>query len=206
MYKDQYLAIALFSVLLLGCNSGGDTHHTNTVNTEETMYIDHYKTHCSTSPNQLCLRSKTEEDDVWYSGVDWIHDFHYEWGHRYKVLVRKEKDTDPDTVGGGTDYFLLDVLEDNVVLPNTLFTLVVFERGNMGLAKVEDNLYRYGGDKLVTCETVDCSGIEALQDQDLEILIEVTYQESVDDPLIITQVLCAAPNGLMFDHDCPDEE
>jgi hypothetical protein len=45
-----------------------------------------------------------------------------------------------------------------------------------------------------------------MQDQDLEILVEVTCQEPVDGPLMITQVLCAAPSGLMFEQDCPDEE
>jgi hypothetical protein len=206
MCKLQHLAIALSMALLFGCNSGSGTHHTNTAITEETLYIDHYKTHCTTGPNGLCLRGKLDVDDVWYSDIDGIHDFHFQWGHRYKLQVRKEKDTDPETVGGGTDYFLLNVLEDNIVEPNTLFTLFVLERGGAGLIKEEENLYWYEGDKLVACKPSDCSAIEALQDQDLEILVEVTYQEPVDDPLMITQVLCAAPSGLMFEQDCPDEE
>ncbi len=90
MFKYQYLAIALFSILLIGCNSGGG-QHTTTVITEEVLYIDHYKTHCTTGPNGLCLRGKTDKDDEWNADIDWINDFHYEWGHRYKVKVRKKK-------------------------------------------------------------------------------------------------------------------
>ncbi len=205
MYKYQYLVTALFSVLLVGCNSSS-SHQSNTVTTEEILYIDHYKTHCRTGPSGLCLRGKIDIDGEWYADIDGIQDFHYEWGHSYKVLVRKDKDTDPETVGGGTSYFLLEVLEDQIVEPNTLFTLVVYKLAYAGLTKVEENLFWYGDDKLVTCKPADCFGIEALQDQDLEILIEVTYQESIDDPLMITQVLCAAPTGLMFEQDCPDEQ
>jgi hypothetical protein len=206
MCKLQHLAIALSMALLFGCNSGSDHHARSTVTTEETIYIDHYKTHCTACPSGLYLRSKTDKDDVWYSNIDGIDDFHYEWGHKYKVRVRKEKDTDPKTVGGGTKYFLLEVLEDNIVELNTLFTLTVYERANAALSKVEENLYWYGGQKLLACKPADCSAIEAFQDQDLEILIEVTYQESVDDPLMITQVLCAAQGGSAFNHDCPHEE
>jgi hypothetical protein len=57
------------------------------------------------------------------------------------------------------------------------------------------------GQKLLACKLADCSAIEAFQDQDLEILIEVTYQESVDDPLLVTQVLCAASGGITFDRE-----
>jgi hypothetical protein len=198
--KLQYLSVAFFSVLLIGCNSSS-SQHTSTVTTEETIYIDHYKTHCTTGPNQLCLRSKGEGDDLWYSDIDWIHDFHYEWGHRYKVKVRKKKViSEPDPTGGWTDYFLLQVLEDNDVDVDTLFELADPE-----LLKVEENLYQYGGEKLIACKPVDCLVIESLEDQQLAILIEVTYQESVDDPLVITQVLCTAPRGLAFDRDCPHE-
>ncbi len=202
MYKYQYLAIAFSTALLLGCDSGKDNHDGNTVTTEEIIYIDHYKTHCTTGPNGLCLRSKTDGDDQWYSTNDGIQDFHYEWGHRYKVKVRKKAYTDREAPGDLADYFLLEVLEDNVVEPNTLFMLIVYERARTALSKVEENLYWYGGEKLVTCKSYDCSAIESFQDQDLEILIEATYQESVDDPLMITQVLCAAPGGLTFDRDC----
>ena len=76
--KGTGLTIALLSVLLLGCKSSNDAHNKNAVITEQTIYIDHYKTHCTTSSNQLCLRSKTDEDNEWYSGVDWIHDFQYQ--------------------------------------------------------------------------------------------------------------------------------
>jgi hypothetical protein len=206
MSQYQYLVIALFLYLLVGCNSGSSSYHTNTVITEETLYIDHYKTHCTISPNQLCLRRKTDGDDFWYSDIDWIHDFHFEWGHRYKLQVRKETHTEPGGAGNPAEYYLLDVLEDDLIEPNMLFTLIVYESARTGLIKVEENLYKYGSDKLVTCKPSDCSEIETLQDQDLEILIEVTYQEPVDGPLMITQVLCAAQGGSAFNHDCPHEK
>jgi hypothetical protein len=194
----QYILPAFLSIILSACGGSSDDNQSTRV-TEDIVFIDHYKTLCTTGPDGYCYRSHSEDETKWYSRINSIHNFNYNWGHTYKLRVRNETDMNPDHLGGGTEYLLLDILKDSIVDSDTLIDLRI--QPAHPLDKIADQLYLYD-QKEITCRPVDCSVIDSLQDQDSYLLVEVKYQESVSDPLLVTQIKCSTSTITDFDTDC----
>jgi hypothetical protein len=194
MYK--YISPVFLSFFISAC---GGSNNQSTRITEEIVFIDHYKTLCTTGPDGYCLRSHSDDDAEWYSEIYSIQDFNYIWGHTYKLRIQTEKDLAPNVVGSTTRYLLLDILEDSTVDSETLIDLSIYP--HHPLEQISDQLYLYD-QREITCRPTECSVINTLQDQDLNILLEVKYQESLSDPLLVTQIKCSASSISDYNNDC----
>jgi hypothetical protein len=212
MKKISIYILLLIHFLFIGCNSN-DNHESNITEqnetSEEIVYIDHYMWHCrhgdgsaSGSINGFCMRIRNNVDSDW-NAVDTISGFDFEWGYRYKLKVLRESDTRPEIPEGAPSeyYTLIDLLEKEAVGPDYLFDLHVVT-GQMEIIK-EEGIYSYSSYpiKEFVCSPEICSALDSLIEQELNVRLEMRYQDSPEDPMVLTQIKCSAPYE-NYNDDC----
>jgi hypothetical protein len=127
-----YIMLLLF-FLFIGCNSNDEHENSSSEQfetSEETIYIDHYRSSCTTGgSDDFCFRTRSNSDSEWETGIRRIRDFDFEWGYRYKVQVQTKHFFDtPDACCHNPEYTLIDLLEKEAVGPDYLFDLHVVTR------------------------------------------------------------------------------
>jgi hypothetical protein len=205
MRNSLIYSVLLISFLLIGCNSN-DNHVSDESNesdsdnteqheiTEGTLYIDHYRSRCTAGGNGFCMRTRRNSDSKWETTIYSISDFDFEWGYRYKVRIEEVVITCPDySCMTHREYTLLELLDKEAVGPDYLFDLHVLT-GRNDITKREDGSYYYSrhDSKDFVCSPEICSALDSLIEQGLGIRLEMRYQESPEDPMVLTQIKCSA--------------
>jgi hypothetical protein len=196
MKNGFFYIVLLMSFLFIGCDSNDDQENSSTGQyeiSEEILYVDHYKSRCTAYVDDFCLRMRGGTESDWESDIRAISNFAFEWGYRYKVRVRRVFDTSPDICCNPPKYTLLNLLEKEAVGPGYLFDLHVVTGGRGEITKWNGS-YFYGDidGKEFVCSPEICSVLDSLIEQKLNILLEMRYQESPDDPMVVAQIKCSA--------------
>jgi hypothetical protein len=142
---------------------------------------------------------------IWQRDIIRIQKFKFEWGYRYKLQVRMDNNTSEDLCCYAPDYTLLNVVDKTFVGTDLLFDIHVSPVNHHDPYKRDEHLYVFD-EKEFICDPDICSVIDSLIEQELDILLEMRYQESPTQPMLVTQVKCSAPPGIEFRNDCLSEE
>lgn len=188
MKINRKFAFLCLAVSLAACKKDNSSQSDGNVSY---LYLDHFKTECSSFALEMCLRAKTTENGSWEFFYDRIEGLDYEWGNTYKIKVKIIDIANPPEDSSSKRYQLLTVLQQLPESDQTLFDVSVSRASGL-IERVGERQYRIYGDKDMTCQQAVCDSIDSLIAQDQAMLIEVHHQEDVTQPLVVTQVKCSA--------------
>ncbi len=182
--KFLTLAIIALTASLIGCNNDS-----NDIGNRE-IFIDHYKSECFGLALSLCMRSRVNSDDDWSLFYESIDGFDYEWGYVYKLRVNISNIENPPEDASSVKYTLVDMLSKELESNATTFNIAASRSTGLVVNK-SAGVYELYSEKEFSCTTAECVSIESLITQDLAILFEFTHNETLNDPMQLSQVKCS---------------
>jgi len=183
----KILGITLSLIMIAGCGheSDSETYRSSDI------YLNHYKSECSSFELALCVQSRVDDSDDWSFFYDHIEGFEYEWGYTYKLSVKIEDVDNPPEDSSSLKYTLLEIKEKIKEPTTSLFDVSVSRSAGL-LVNESENIYKIYNDKEIECLNSDCETIDSLIAQDMAILFEFKHQADIEDPLELTQIKCSA--------------
>ena len=176
-----------------GSDAGGET--------EETLSFDHFKSECFGVSARFCLRSSSDNGQTYQFFYDSISGFSYQWGTSYDVVVAWSRVDNPPADASSRRYRLVQILNETDAPAGTLFDLRIRQSDGIRATAVPE-VYDIHFGRSFECAPADCQMIEAFITQQFSIAMEFRHADSPGDPIVLTQIKCAAPRD-NFDIDCP---
>lgn len=130
---------------------------------------------------------------------DQIHGFEYEWGHRYELLVdiSESNNASPNQT---KHYSLNSIISKTDYREGATFEYII-RYGEFSVENIATGQYRLPGGPIFTCNTGQCSELEAVLVQDESAVLVFEFGPTTHDPLQLRSIACASTFEA-FDQAC----
>lgn len=169
-YIFGLLSLIFIQFQIVACTeprSMTETEDNSSKGVVETLYVKHHKTIGIGESLQWCYWVKKSEAADWEYFYSPIEKWQYQWGHDYKLLVKKTTVKNPPMDGSSLRYELVKVLSDVAVVDGTTFEMPLGdESGNIWIDQEKKTILNempYTADVKITEKLRQASANKAVQ-------------------------------------------
>ena len=193
------------AVGLLGCNGSSPIDSTASTadeneavlistiaagETEQTLFIDHYRSECIGILVKLCLLEFSPDTGKRLNFYNNIDRFDYVWGYTYELRVAVSEVKNPLQDASSLEHRLIEVVSSQRVAEDTEFEISLRYAPDY-VNRISSERYDLYGEMQFTCIASDCDTLDSLLSQNLAIVVAFKHPSDTNDPLVLSRIVCS---------------